>query len=95
MKNRFKIICLQTKSSKHPHKNIVMLEGLFKKLSTKVDLICLPECVAVFSDEKKHINLFLKKFKDPFFNLIKQQAIKKNAVFKLVLCQRNIIRTSL
>ena len=34
--------------------------GLFKKLTTKVDLICLPECVAVFSDEKKDINLFWK-----------------------------------
>ena len=42
-----------------------------KEYINKVDLICLPECVAVFSDEKKHINLFLKKFKDPFFNFIK------------------------
>ena len=83
MKNRFKIICLQTKSSKHPHKNIIMLEDLFNKLSTKVDLICLPECVAVFSDEKKHINLFLKKFKDQFFNLIKQQAIKKKCCIQI------------
>ena len=83
MKKRFKILCLQTKSSKDPYKNIIMLEGLFKKLTTKVDLICLPECVAVFSDEKKDINLFLKKFKDPFFNLIKQQAIKKRCCIQI------------
>ena len=94
MKKRFKNFCLQTKSSKDPYKNIIMLEGLFKKLTTKVDLICLPECVAVFSDEEGYKSL-LEKFKDPFFNLIKQQAIKKDAVFKLVLFPRNIIRTSL
>ena len=67
-----------------------MLEGLFKKLSTRVDLICLPECVAVFSDEKKDINLFLKKFKDPFFNLIKQQAIKKKMLYSNWFCAREI-----
>ena len=83
MKKRFKILCLQTKSSKDPHKNINMLENLFKKVSTKVDLICLPECVAVFSDERKTINLFLKKFKDPFFNLIKQQAIQKKCCIQI------------
>ena len=83
MKKRFRILCLQTESSKHPHKNIIMLEGLFKKLSTKVDLICLPECVAVFSDEKNDINLFLNKFKDSFFNLIRQQAIKKKCCIQI------------
>ena len=39
--------------------------------------------MAVFSDEKKDINLFLKKFKDPFFNLIKQQAIKKRCCIQI------------
>ena len=83
MKKKIKILCLQTKSSKDPNKNINMLENLFKKVSTKVDLICLPECVAVFSDDSKTINLFLKKFKDPFFNLIKQQAIQKKCCIQI------------
>ena len=53
MKNRKKIVCLQTTSSNNPQKNLNMLEALFKKVSSKVDLICLPECVAVFTDKKK------------------------------------------
>ena len=83
MKKKFKILCLQTKSSKDPHKNINMLEDLFKRVSLKVDLICLPECVGVFSDEKKNINLFLDKFRDSFFNLIKQQAIQKKCCIQV------------
>ena len=52
-KNKVKIVCLQTTSSKDPQKNINMLEQLFEKVSSNVDLICLPECVAIFSDKKK------------------------------------------
>ena len=55
------------------------LEELFLKVSSKVDLICLPECVAIFSDNVKDINLFLNKYKESFFNFIKEQAKKKNS----------------
>ena len=78
-KNKIKIVCLQTTSSKDPQKNLNMLEELFLKVSSKVDLICLPECVAIFSDNVKDINLFLKKYKESFFNFIKEQAKKKNS----------------
>ena len=72
---------MQTTSSEDPQKNLNMLEELFLKVSSKVDLICLPECVAVFSDKKKQINLFLNNFKQSFFNFIKIQAKKKKALF--------------
>ena len=83
MKKFFKILCFQTKSSKDPHKNINMLEEIFKSVSVEVDLICLPECVAVFSDEKKTINLFLNKFRESFFNLIKQQAVQRKCCIQI------------
>ena len=60
MKNRKKIVCLQTTSSKDPQKNINMLEELFLKVSSNTDLICLPECVAVFTDKKNEINFFFR-----------------------------------
>ena len=69
-KNKIKIVCLQTTSSKDPQKNLNMLEELFLKVSSKVDLISLPECVAIFSDNVKDINLFLKKYKESFFNFM-------------------------
>ena len=58
-----------------------MLEELFLKVSSKVDLICLPECVAVFSDKKKQINLFLNNFKQSFFNFIKNTSQKKKKLY--------------
>ena len=60
-KNKVKIACLQTTSSKDPQKNMSMLEQLFEKVSSNVDLICLPECVAIFSDNKKDLDFFRKK----------------------------------
>ncbi len=80
-KNKVKIVCLQTTSSKDPQKNINMLEQLFAKVSPNVDLICLPECVAIFSDERKDLNIFLNKYKESFFNLIVHHAKKKKVQF--------------
>ena len=70
-KNKLKIVCLQTTSSKDPQKNISMLEKLFEKVSSNVDLICLPECVAIF----------LNKHRESFFNLITFYAKKKKVQF--------------
>ena len=78
-KNKVKIVCLQTTSSKDPQKNIYMLDHLLAKVSSNVDLICLPECVAIFSDERKDLNNFLNKFKESFFNLIVHHAKKKKS----------------
>ena len=91
MKNRKKIVCLQTTSSNNPQKNLNMLEALFKKVSSKVDLICLPECVAVFTDKKEEINIFLEKFNESFFNFVSEQARKKKVIFWLDLFQRDLI----
>ena len=78
-KNNVKIVCLQTTSSKDPKKNINMLEQLFEKVSSNVDLICLPECVAIFSDNMKDLNFFSKKYRESFFNLITHYAKKKRS----------------
>ena len=51
---KIKVVCIQTNSSKFPEKNIEMLDKIFSKIKPlKINLICLPECVAIFSDEKK------------------------------------------
>ena len=50
---KIKVVCIQTNSSKFPEKNIEMLDKIFRKITCeKINLICLPECVAIFSDEK-------------------------------------------
>ena len=89
MKNRKKIVCLQTTSSNNPQKNLNMLEALFKKVSSKVDLICLPECVAIFTDKKEEINIFLEKFNESFFNFVSEQARKKK-LYSGWICSREI-----
>ena len=49
---KIRVFCIQTNSSQFPSKNIEMLDKIFKKIkATKINLICLPECVAIFSDE--------------------------------------------
>ena len=78
-KNKVKIACLQTTSSKDPQKNMSMLGQLFEKVSSNVDLICLPECVAIFSDDKKDLDFFSKKYRESFFNLITFYAKKKKS----------------
>ena len=78
-KNKVKIACLQTTSSKDPQKNMSMLEQLFEKVSSNFDLICLPECVAIFSDNKKDLDFFSKKYRESFFNLITFYAKKKKS----------------
>ena len=65
-----------------------MLEALFKKVSSKVDLICLPECVAIFTDKKEEINIFLEKF-NKFFNFVSEQARKKK-LYSSWICSREI-----
>ena len=56
---KIKVVCIQTNSSQFPSKNIEMLDNIFNKIkSPKINLICLPECLAIFSDEKKRILLY-------------------------------------
>ena len=77
---KIRVFCIQTNSSQFPSKNIEMLDNIFKRIkATKIDLICLPECVAIFSDEKKRINDFLLNWNDRFLDLIKYYSKKKNS----------------
>ncbi len=77
--NEVKISCFQTNSSEDPEKNILLLQRMFDdpKLNM-IDLICLPECVAIFSENKKKINYYLNEWNSKFLELIKKEAKKKN-----------------
>ena len=77
---KIKVVCIQTNSSKFPEKNIEMLDKIFRKITCeKINLICLPECVAIFSDEKKRINNFLLDWNNRFLDLIKYYSKKKKS----------------
>ena len=77
---KIKVVCIQTNSSQFPSKNIEMLDKILKKIkSAKTNLICLPECVAVFSDEKKRINDFLSNWNNKFLDLIKHYSKRKSS----------------
>ena len=77
---KIKVVCIQTNSSQFPSKNIEMLDNIFNKIkSPKINLICLPECVAIFSDEKKRINNFLSDWNNKFLELIKYYSKKKKS----------------
>ena len=77
---KIKVVCIQTNSSKFPEKNIEMLDKIFRKITCeKINLICLPECVAIFSDEKKRINDFLLDWNNRFLDLIKYYSKKKKS----------------
>ncbi len=79
-----KISCFQTNSSEDPEKNIYLLQKMFNSPKLKnIDLICLPECVAIFSEKKKNINYYLNEWNEKFLELIKKQA-KKKKTFILV-----------
>ena len=79
---KIKIVCVQTTSSKFPVRNIQLLD---KVLSGKnligANLVCLPECVAIFSDDKKKIQDYIDNWHEKFLNLIKGYARKNNSYF--------------
>ena len=77
---KIKVVCVQTNSSKFPEKNIEMLDKIFSKIKPlKINLICLPECVAIFSDEKKRLNNFLLDWNNRFLELIKYYSKQKKS----------------
>ncbi len=74
-----KISCFQTNSSENPEKNILLLQRMFENSRlNSVDLICLPECVAIFSEKKNKINHYLNEWNEKFLELIMKQAKKKS-----------------
>ena len=80
MKNKFKVVCFQTKSSDIPEDNIFMLEKIFKKVYDKaIDLICLPECVSIFSDSRTNLNDYTLRWHKTFIKFISENAKKLNS----------------
>jgi len=75
MENKFRVACFQTCSSDDPQENFKMLDQIFNRIKNKsFDLICLPECVSIFTDSKKIINNYIENFHDHFINLMKEKA---------------------
>ena len=73
--NKFRVACFQTNSSDIPEENIIMLEKIFSKVKRKhFDLVCLPECVSIFSDSKTKINDYFGKWHQIFLNFIINKA---------------------
>ena len=81
---KFKVACFQTNSSDLVDKNIDMLSKMFACSKKKsFDLICLPECVSVFSDKKKKIEFYSYYYHQKFLKFISAQS-KKLSCFILV-----------
>ena len=75
MKNKFKVACFQTSSSDIPEENITMLEKIFSNFKEKsVDLICLPECVSIFTDSKKLMDDYINNWHHIFLEFIKNKS---------------------
>ena len=68
---KFRVACFQTNSSDIPEENIIMLEKIFCKVKRKpYDLICLPECVSIFTDSRTKINNYCENWHQIFLNFI-------------------------
>jgi hypothetical protein len=79
MRKKFNVACFQTNSSDIPKENIEMLEKMFKVLKSRsVDLVCLPECVSIFTDSKAKLNEYSTKWHKEFMNFIVKSAKKYN-----------------
>ncbi len=73
--NKFRVACIQTNSSDIPEENIVMLDKIFSKLKRKsFGLICLPECVSIFSDSRTKINDYFENWHPTFLEFIVSKA---------------------
>ena len=76
---KFNVACFQVCSSEDPKKNISMLSKMFSDLSKNVELICLPECVAIFTDSKRKLHYYFNDWHNNFLNFIKEKAKKHSA----------------
>ena len=73
--SKFRVACFQTTSGDIPEENILMLEKIFSKIKRKhFDLICLPECVSIFSDSKTKINNYIDNWHQVFLNFLINKA---------------------
>ena len=51
---KLNVACFQLCSSENVENNIVMIDKMFESIDKKLDLVCLPECAAIFTDSKKN-----------------------------------------
>ena len=54
MMKKIDVACFQLCSSESVEKNIVMIDRMFNSIEKKLDLVCLPECAAIFTESKKN-----------------------------------------
>ena len=74
---KINVACFQLSSSESVEKNIVMIDKMFESIEKKLDLVCLPECAAIFTESKKKLDAFSNNWHEKFLNFIKDRA-KKN-----------------
>ena len=48
------VACFQLCSSESVEKNIATIDRMFDSIEKKLDLVCLPECAAIFTESKKN-----------------------------------------
>lgn len=83
MMKKIDVACFQLCSSESVEKNIVMIDRMFNSIEKKLDLVCLPECAAIFTESKKKLNAYSDNWHEKFVNFIKDRA-KKNKTDVLI-----------
>lgn len=77
------VACFQLCSSESVEKNIATIDRMFDSIEKKLDLVCLPECTAIFTESKKKLNAYSNNWHEKFMNFIKDRA-KKNKTDVLI-----------
>ena len=80
---KINVACFQLSSSESVEKNIVMIDKMFESIEKKLDLVCLPECTAIFTEQKK-LNAYSDNWHEKFVNFIKDRAKKIKQMFNWV-----------
>ena len=70
---KLNVACFQLCSSENVEKNIVMMDKMFESIDKKLDLVCLPECAAIFTDSKKKLDNYSDRWHEKFMNFIKEK----------------------
>ena len=68
---KINVACFQLCSAESVEKNIVMIDKMFESVEKKLDLVCLPECAAIFTESKKKLNAYSDEWHEKFMNFIK------------------------
>ena len=77
---KFNVACFQLCSSESVEKNIVMIDKMFNSIEKKLDLVCLPECAAIFTDSKRKLDNYSDRWHEKFMNFIKEKNNQENPI---------------